>query len=184
MREDLLIPLLRNAHILSFLVRQILEDGYLRRAGCRASFLQMNVLKCLSLPGPHTVTSVARFLSVSQPAATKVVARLRKLRLIRSVAAPGDRRIELLGLTAEGKKEIRRYEKLKMARLAALLADEDDNRLRDLVGHLEHLIGTLLKEREFVGNFCARCGAYYAPECIGKGSSCPLRMARDLTTTP
>lgn len=175
MHDEELIPFLRNSHIFGFLVREIFEDGYLRAARNRASFVQMNILKFLALPGQHTINEVARFLSVSQPAASKAISRLKRAKLVETVPLPGDRRFEIIGLTALGKKEIQKYEQLKMARVKKLVARLGDAKVREFTQNLGALIQALIQERDFVGNFCARCGAYYAPDCVGAGKTCPLK---------
>lgn len=59
------------------------------------------VVQCLIQRGPCTITSIARIIGVSQPAATQTIAEMAKLRLV-NVVAGIDGRERLVSLTAKG----------------------------------------------------------------------------------
>lgn len=172
-KKDDLKRFMSNAHIFARLVENVLEWGYLREAvGTAVTFDQISILKFLTRDQRSHVKDVAGFLNASYAAASKMVSRLVKKKLVHSVTFGEDRRAELLTVTPRGQALIDKYEAVKVRRLTRLLRDEN---LDSLSGGLERAIDAVLKDRPEVGNPCLGCGAYYAPECVAreKGQDCP-----------
>lgn len=155
---------LRNTHILARLVEQIFETGYLRRtSGEAVTFDQLNILKFLSRPQTTLVKDVARFLNASCAAASKAVSRLERKELVSVEPYERDRRAESIEVTPKGKAVVRKYEKMKEARVRSLLKGVDSSTLSKA---LEQTIALIMKERSIANDPCLGCGAYYAKNCM------------------
>jgi len=166
---------MRGAHIVSRLVEQILERGYLRRASRdRVTFDQLNILKFLARPPVKLVKHVAGFLSASYAAASKAVDRLEAKGLVRCATCERDRRAEVVEVTPKGQRLIRTYERYKRNRLRVALRGRNPDELAE---GLERVIVALMREREVAGNPCLGCGAYYASECVSRAHGHPCAAA-------
>lgn len=178
MAEEPIYRFLRDIHVVARLVEQTLEEGYLKlAAGDRVTFGQLNILKFLARPGTFFIKDVARFLNASEAAASKAVSRLEARGWVTHRPHGADRRAEVLRVTARGRALIRHYEKLKAARVRALLEGEN---VEALAQGLERAIAVLMKERGAIGNPCLGCGAYYSSHCIVRalGHYCPCQREK------
>lgn len=178
MAEEPIYRFLRDIHVVARLVEQTLEEGYLKlAAGDRVTFGQLNILKFLARPGTFFIKDVARFLNASEAAASKAVSRLEARGWVTHRPHGADRRAEVLRVTARGRALVRRYEKLKAARVRALLEGENAEALAQ---GLERAIAVLMKERGAIGNPCLGCGAYYSSHCIVRalGHYCPCQREK------
>lgn len=162
----------RNLHILSALSKRVLEDGLLPPG---LTFAQVSILKWLDAATPRRAGEVARFISASAPAATQILARMKRKGYVRTTRNPKDRRAEDLALTARGRGLIRKYETAKRRRLAALLHAVPASRRKAMVGGLEAAVDLLLLDGPNVRDLCLHCGVYQAPECVMRrhGYRCP-----------
>lgn len=155
---------LRNTHILSRLVEQIFETGYLKKtSGDAVTFDQLNILKFLLRPQITLVKDVARFLNASCAAASKAVSRLERKELVRVEPYEKDRRAECIEVTPRGKGLVKKYETLKAARVKSLLKGVDAGSISKAI---EQAIGLIIKERGIANDPCLGCGAYYAKSCV------------------
>lgn len=175
-KEDPLVRLLRSCHLLSTLTREVLEKGYLRSAGIAGvSFAQVNLLKFLDSPVPRSIGDVMRFSGASFPAASKMVARLKKKGLIRTGKNPADIRAQIVAITSSGRALIRRYEAEKFRRVRKLLRGLSAPDLVLLTHPLEELIGRLLSEKRLLSDVCMQCGAYYSDTCLVPDRRCRVK---------
>lgn len=167
---------LRNAHLVSRLVDQVLERGYLRKAAAGdLTFEQLNLLKFLGRPATTITRDVSRFLDASMAAASKAVGRLTAKGLVRRKPSGTDRRCEVLEVTAKGRELVRRYETLKAGRLRKILGTTEADRM---AGALEEVVELLLSERPLAGNPCLGCGAYYSQTCMIRARGLPARCCQ------
>ena len=168
--------LLRNSHIFSALVREILEEKYLREITPNSINLsQFHLLKAITLNDERPAGELAGFLGVTPPAATKALDKLEGLGLVVRKSSPRDRRVRLLSPSERGRELVRSYEELKVNRLAPVLANFEPEEL-DLMAELLQRFSLRLLQQETSGDgFCLRCAAYCEDHCpVGDVSGgCP-----------
>ena len=179
--------LVRYAHIFSSAVREILESTLLRETSSLPLTLpQFHLLKLMAINGKHQVGEVAHFLGVSAPAATKNIDKLEGLGLVVRSPQEGDRRATLLSVSEKGRKLVRKYEELKISKLAPVLQGFTEEELRQLTSLLRRFAISLY-ETEGPGNgACLRCSAYIEPGCpVGHvRGGCPYQSARKSDEVP
>lgn len=96
-----------------------------RRETAEVSATQYRALAILALRGPRNPTILADELGVGRPAATKLVDRLVRRRLIRRRRHPTDRRQVIMEATAAGLEIVRAVQSCRRRRLARVLAELD-----------------------------------------------------------
>lgn len=172
--------LIRSSHIFSSVVRDVLECELLREVTpLPLSVSQFRLLKLMTFDGLDQLGEVAGFLGVSPPAATRTIDKLERLGLVSRSPSKGDRRVTLLGVTPAGRRLVRKYETLKMARLAPVLEGFASGELKQFTGLLERFSVLLVKDRDGGGG-CLRCAANIDGNCavgIAHGG-CPYLQTR------
>jgi DNA-binding MarR family transcriptional regulator len=157
---------LRQSHIFSSAVREVLETKLLREAtSMPLTISQFHLLKLMLVDGKHQVGQVADYLGVSAPAATKSVDKLERLDLVVRSPSKGDRRATLLSVSPKGRRLVRKYEDLKAERLAPILERFKPEEIESLTELLERFSISLLGEGEAENEFCLRCAGYLAEGC-------------------
>jgi DNA-binding MarR family transcriptional regulator len=172
--------LVRYSHIFSSVVRDVLELELLREiTPLPLSVSQFRLLKLMTFDGLDQLGEVAGFLGVSPPAATRTIDKLERLGLVSRSPSKGDRRATLLSVTTAGRRLVRRYEELKIARLSPVLEGFGSQDLKKFVGLLERFSVSLVKANQ-VGGFCMRCAACIDGDCaIGRvRGGCPYLQIR------
>lgn len=167
--------LARDLHMISDLTRRILEPEVHDASGEGASFTQVVILKWLDAPTPRRAQDVAKYLSSSAPAATQLIARLKRKGLVKSRPSPTDGRAEDIYVTPRARTLVRRHETLKMRKLEKLYGALPETRGRMIAQGLEAAIDLLLGEKPAGADMCLHCGAYDSPNCVMRshGFSCP-----------
>lgn len=176
--KDRLFDLVRSSHIFASLVREILEVQLLREASpLPLTVSQFHLLKLMSVDGQHQLGQVADFLGVSPPAATKNIDKLERLGLVVRTPSKGDRRATLLSVSPKGRRLVRKYEGLKVTRLAPLLDRYRAAELTQLSELLQRFSISLLELEQPGPSFCLRCGAYLEDDCpVGRvRGGCPYQ---------
>lgn len=164
--DERFLRFLRISHVLGSVLREILEDRFLREVSplplTRAQFC---TLKLVALNAELQVGELARCLGVSAAATSKAIDRLERLGLARRAAVPGDRRAIALSASAKGYQLVRGYEELKASRVEpvvqSLTADEQDQ----LCELLERVCVGLLKDEPSRDGRCLRCAGYHQADC-------------------
>jgi len=157
---------LRQSHIFSSAVREVLETKLLREATpMPLTISQFHLLKLMLVDGKHQVGKVADFLGVSAPAATKSVDKLERLDLVVRSPSKGDRRATLLSVSPKGRRLVRRYEELKAERLGPILERFKPEEIESLTELLERFAVSLLEQEEANNEFCLHCAGYLAEGC-------------------
>lgn len=170
--------LLRNVHILSTLVAEILELGFLRKISpLPLNLSQFHLLRLMSFNGLSHVGDVAESLGVSAPAATKNIDKLERLGLVTRTRSAGDRRATLVSLSQEGRKLVRECEEFKSTRLSAMLEGFRPDEVAELSTLVEKLCVSLLGADAQSRGACLRCAAYLQEGCLvgGVSGGCPYR---------
>jgi DNA-binding MarR family transcriptional regulator len=91
----------------------------------QVSATQYRALAALAQRGPRNASVLAEELVVGRPAATKLVDRLVRRRLIRRKRHPGDRRQVILEVTERGAEIVRAVQHCRRRRLARVLGELD-----------------------------------------------------------
>ncbi len=87
------------------------------------SATQYRALAALARRGPRNASVLAEELGVGRPAATKIVDRLVRRRLLRRLRHPADRRQVILEATDRGREIVRAVQQCRRQRLARVLAE-------------------------------------------------------------
>ena len=176
-----LLRLIRFSHIFASAVREILELKIIQEASpLPLSISQFHILKVISLNGQHQLGELADFLGVSPPATTKSIDKLEGLGLVLRGASAEDRRVTLLSVSPAGRQLVDKYEAIKAARLAPVLAKFKNEELQQFASLLQRFAVSLHQQEESRREFCLRCDAYIETNCpVGRvRGGCPYQMSR------
>lgn len=158
------LPLIRYSHIVSSVVRQVLEsDPLVQAGGDGMTPRQLHLLEFLAV-ADHHVDDVAKFLRVTPPAATKAVDQLERRGLVTRSGWAGDRRVTLLTCSEAGLRLVERYREIQLQTLATAMGAFDDSELAGLAGMLERY-ALALTSADLEGGLCLRCSGYYDRDC-------------------
>jgi DNA-binding MarR family transcriptional regulator len=157
---------LRSGHVLRSLLREFLEEGFLRQV-CphRLTRSQFCFLKLITVNADLQVGELARCLGVSPAASSKNLDKLECLGLVYREASDKDRRAILLKPTAEGEELVHDYERRKAAQLAPVIDSLGLEKTELLCDLLEEVCGQLLARAEIPRQTCLRCAGYFSPNC-------------------
>lgn len=123
-------------------------------------------LECLHRRGVGGVGDLARDLGVTYAAGSQSAGRLERMRLIVRSDDARDRRRAALRLSAEGERVVRAASRLRVERLASILARMPEEGRRALVDGLEAFLFHALDDPGAVERLCGRCRIEHDPECI------------------
>jgi DNA-binding MarR family transcriptional regulator len=172
---------LRSGHVLRSLLREFLEEDFLKRV-CRHRLTrsQFCFLKLITAKTGLKVGELARCLGVSPAASSKNLDRLERLGLVVREASDRDRRVILLKASPEGRALVREYERRKAAQLAPVIDQLGQEKTSQLCDLLEEVCGSMLACVEIPRETCMRCAGYYRPDCSFEKhhGECALRPRR------
>jgi DNA-binding MarR family transcriptional regulator len=174
---------LRYGHILSSVLRENLEDKFLRQLTSHSlTRAQFCYLKLIVLNADLQVGEAARCIGVSAAACSKNIDKLERLGLVVRGSSPDDRRATLLTASEEGAALVDEYERMKARWVGPVIDELGDERAEQLCDLLEEVCSGLL-ERES-GNRpgpCLRCAGYYHADCsVGRiEGECALQLGRE-----
>ena len=185
--SDQFYRFLRSGHVLRSLLREFLEEDFLRQV-CRHRLTrsQFCFLKLITANSDLQVGELARCLGVSPAASSKNLDRLECLGLVCRAASDQDRRAILLKASAEGEELVCEYERLKAARLAPVIDSLGREKTEQLCDLLEEVCGEMLARAENPRETCLRCAGYYRPNCSFEKlqGACALRPRKLGETRP
>jgi len=157
---------LRYGHILSSLLREFLETGFLERAlDHKLTRSQFCFLKLIAGNSELQVGELARSLGVSPAASSKILDRLEELGLVTREMSPEDRRAILLSASSEGIRLVHEYEDMKTAQLAPVMNELGEEKTTELCNLLEDVCLTWLERYPERDTPCMRCAGYFRPNC-------------------
>ena len=137
---------LRDGHVLSALLREILEEKFLGELSqhplTRAQFCS---LKLIALNAGLKIGEVARCAGVSPSACTKNIDKLERLGLVSREPSLSDRRATLLRVNEAGLDLVRRYEATKAAQVAPVVQALGGTKAEQLCDLLEEVCLGLLE---------------------------------------
>jgi len=164
---DQIRDLLGSAHIFTTAVDELMS-AQLRAAGVDPlTFSQIQVLQFIDRTSRQTIGTLARFLGVSNAAASKAVDRLVRRNLMERTESPRDRRVMYLTLTDEGRWMLARFRDARNRALAEIFGGYDAGDLRHAADLLDELSATIVRhERAEDESICFRCGIYFRERCL------------------
>jgi DNA-binding MarR family transcriptional regulator len=180
--DENLIRFLRSGHVLRSVLREFLEEDFLKQVCTRRlNRSQFCLLKLVTANADLQVGELARCLGVSPAASSKNLDRLERLGLVFRETSPLDRRVILLRASDEGRELVQEYERLKAARLGPVLDSLGEEKTTQLCELLEEVCGSILGSAEHPRATCLRCTGYYLPECSFEQyqGECALQPRRD-----
>jgi len=157
---------LRYGHVLSSLLREFLEEDFLRKV-CphRLTRSQFCFLKLIATNSAIQVGELARSLGVSAAASSKNVDKLERLGLVSRTSSSEDRRATLLSASADGRRLVRDYERLKASQLAPVIEALGSEKTEVLCDLLEEVCLALLTRETVPKETCMRCAGYFREGC-------------------
>jgi DNA-binding MarR family transcriptional regulator len=172
---------LRSGHVLRSLLREFLEEDFLRRV-CRHRLTrsQFCFLKLIAANADLQVGELARCLGLSPAASSKNLDKLERLGLVTRGPSSADRRAILLSASVDGRELVRDYERLKAAQLAPVIAELGAEKTEQLCDLLEEVCVGMLQRVEEPRATCMRCAGYFRPDCAFEKlhGECALRPRR------
>lgn len=164
--DDQFYRFLRYGHVLRSLLREFLEEDFLRQV-CRHRLTrsQFCFLKLIAANSDLQVGELARSIGVSAAAASKNLDKLEKLGLVTRETSNEDRRAILLSTSGDGRRLVRDYEKHKAARLMPVIENLGEEKTAHLCELLEEVCTGMLARVESPRETCLRCAGYYRSEC-------------------
>lgn len=158
---------LGSAHVFSTTVREVVEERLLREiAGERITFAQYTLLRLVSLANDHNLRHVARFLGVSEAAASKAVDKLVRGGLLRRAEDTQDRRSIQLSLTQDGERLVAAYQVAQRIRMSSVLRSIPAAELRKTANLLDRVSAILMDRDAEPDQLCLRCGIYVRDRCL------------------
>ncbi|MEN6520037.1 MAG: MarR family transcriptional regulator [Armatimonadota bacterium] len=127
---------------------------------------QLQGLSYLYHHGESPVGEIAQGLTISHPAAVRMVDRLRKKGFVRRTESKSDRRVSLIGLTEAGHELGTHILAKRTEILARALARVKPEDLEGVMRGIEALLAAMLEDRKSVDSVCLRCGDDHIGCCI------------------
>ena len=165
--DDQFYRFLRYGHVLRSLLREFLEEDFLRQV-CqhRLTRSQFCFLKLIAANSDLQVGELARSIGVSAAAASKNLDKLEKLGLVTRETSNEDRRAILLSTSRDGRRLVRDYERHKAARLMPVIETLGEKKTAQLCDLLEEVCTGMLARVESPRETCLRCAGYYRTDCV------------------
>jgi DNA-binding MarR family transcriptional regulator len=179
--SDQFYRFLRSGHVLRSLLREFLEEDFLRQV-CphRLTRSQFCFLKLIAANSDLKVGELARSIGVSAAATSKNLDKLERLGLVVREASSADRRAILLSASAEGRRLVRDYERHKAAQLAPVIESLGSEKTGLLCDLLEEVCSGMLSRAGNQRETCLRCAGYFRADCAFEKfqGECALRPRR------
>jgi DNA-binding MarR family transcriptional regulator len=172
---------LGSAHIFTSAIDDLVQTQLRTVADTSVTVSQLRLLLFVSRTRSQTIRAVARFLGVSDAAASKAVDRLVRRGLLRRVEAPRDRRAIHLFLTEEGASLVARFRGARNRALRALFRETTGDELRRLADRLDDLSAKAIRREGDGETICARCGLHFRSRCVlreSEGRICAFHLSR------
>jgi MarR family 2-MHQ and catechol resistance regulon transcriptional repressor len=172
---------LGSAHIFTSAIDELVQKQLRAVTDASVTVSQLKLLLFVSRTHSQTIRAVARFLAVSDAAASKAVDRLVRRGLLRRVEAPRDRRAIHLSLTEDGSRLVKRFRGARNRALKVLFRGIVDDELRRIADRLDHLSAKVVHRYGDGETVCARCGVHFRSRCLLRESgnrTCSFHLSR------
>jgi len=165
--NDAAYSLLASAHVLATSIRTVVEDGVLRKAcTSRVPFSTLKLLKLIAVRETSTVHDVARFLEITDSAASKTIDKLVRQRWVRRQEGRPDRREARLSLTPHGRRLVARYEAAKTVLLREIFSHFPAHAVAGISSMLDRIAVEVVRASGRRAGACLQCGMYYRRKCL------------------
>ena len=166
-QTDLIQDFLGSATVFASSVREIVERKLLAETvRAELTLSQFRLLKMVAMTDAQTIGDVARFLGVSNAAASKAVDKLVRRKLLRRTEAEADRREIRLALTDASRKILEAYDVKRDAKLEAVFKDFSTQELERCADLLDRLSAGIVDHGSNPEELCLQCGIYYRQKCV------------------
>ncbi len=156
-----------STHVFASAVEEILEKRLLKEIAFKGLTLsQFKLLRMVELTDAHTISDVARFLGVSNAAASKAVDKLVRRKLLRRDEGQPDRREIRLSLTEPSRHLLAAYKEKKDRKLAHIFHGFSPDELRRAARLLDRLSAGLIDHHSSPDDVCLQCGIYFRDKCL------------------
>jgi len=166
----------RNLHVLSAVVRRVLEQVPVESLpDSPVTPEQLKLLRFVALKNGAKVGEVASGLGITAASASLALDRLQALGFIERKKRSRDRRSVQVFATRSGRSIVARIGRLvdaKMARAMARIGVEDSRRFTELAAKITRI---LMEGQEYFGDVCMQCGVEGPADCVIRQmfESCP-----------
>ncbi len=174
------VPLIRNSHIVSSAVREVLGSKLMQELTDEdITPRQLQLLTFVAI-ARHHIEEVAQFLEVTPPAATRAVDALERRGLVQRTPSATDRRLKVLCCSEKGRRLVARYRSLQASRIETVVAGFTPEDIRQLSDLLERYARALVESDPRPEAYCLRCGGYFDADCPLQAlcSTCGCRPRR------
>jgi DNA-binding MarR family transcriptional regulator len=163
-------PLLKSLLLLGRAIEQVMDTRAVAAAyGSPLSASKVRMLKLIAHGGKQSVGQVARFLGVSDPAASQLAESLVRQKLITRNTDPRDRRTAFLKLTPSGKKLTQAIEQEQRHRLRLAVKSAGTSRSREWGPFLSEMTKHLMEAEQPFDQGCLQCASHEDQTCLLEG---------------
>jgi DNA-binding MarR family transcriptional regulator len=156
-----------TANVFASSIEHLLDSSIAEASEGTLAMQQVKLMMLIARPEQRfRVMDIAEFLGVTNAAASRAIDRLVQRGLVDRALSQEDRRAVDLALTEGGHALLERFGEARDARLAALLGDYPDDRLRTLMSLLDEVTPRLLDIDADPDQRCARCGVDVRANCV------------------
>lgn len=131
--------------------------------------MSLSQLQCLCYLSNHSKSrlhEISAALSISSPAATKLISRLIRKGLVQNVPCAKDRRSSEIDLTEQGCCLIMEYHNCKSSKIEETLQRMEVSDRESLLNGMTKFISASLQDENSVQDACLHCGKEHDPNCI------------------
>lgn len=180
---ELIEDFLGSAHMFALALSSVLEARLLAdTTQGRLTPPQLRVLKLIASAEGQTVGGVASFLGTSNAAASKILERLVRRKLLRRTEAAADRRSSTLSLTAAGRHLLAGYQGARARLLHQAFGEVNADDLARAAAVLDHVAAGIVTHSSDPEQVCLQCGIYFKERCLIQEvvrRSCRYRERKD-----
>jgi DNA-binding MarR family transcriptional regulator len=156
-----------TANVFASSIEHLLDSSIAEASGGTLAMQQVKLMMLIARPEQRfKVMDIAEFLGVTNAAASRAIDRLVQRGLVDRALSQEDRRAVDLALTESGYALLERFGQTRDQRLAALLGDYPDDRLRTLMSLLDEVTPRLLDIDPDSDQRCSRCGVDVRANCV------------------
>jgi DNA-binding MarR family transcriptional regulator len=167
MRNRQRTPLNKLCDIFANVIEKVLTEQALSNAPCsELSRSQWDGILFIQRHQNCSIRHLAEGLSVSHPAAVKLVERLVRKGLITRHESEKDRRVVELNLSPRGLSCVDHVREARARLLEQIMADMPAEATEGLVTGLQCFISAALKDSATAESLCLHCGIEHVPECL------------------
>lgn len=164
--------LLKSLMLVSRSIEEMLDTrAVVAACGDPLSPSKVRLLKLLLHSGKQTIGQSARFLGVSDPAASQLADALVRQRLLGRSPDPKDRRTAYLSLSATGKKLANSVEREQRLRVRLAIQSAGATRAKEWSSFLRTICKHLASAEKSFEGYCLQCSAHEDNTCVLEGGN-------------